>query len=76
VALHLGDIVEVKKTKRRGKIDVVNVNEGQEHYWRVWYSDGSGTPLEIVKNEEDVILIACPHTDGSPGLIPKRGIMD
>jgi len=73
--LHLGDIVEDIATNRRGTIDVINVNDGQENYWRVWFSDGQKPPLGIFKDESELRLITCPHTDSGPGFVPERRTM-
>ncbi len=78
--LHLGDIVEEIATKRRGKIENMSINHdanGQEtvNYWRAYFEDGVQPLLGIIKDEAELRLVTCPHTEGEPGFAPARSIM-
>lgn len=72
--LHGGDTVEEIATKRQGKIDGVS---DTPPYWRVHFSDGKDPVLQIFKDENELRLIKCPHTEsGKPGVYPAHGIME
>ena len=84
VGLHLGDIVEDVASKRRGKIDNMSLNYGQQgqvvsvNYWRIFFDDGKQPLLQIVKERSGIRLVRCPHDEDSGGLrfVPERRIMD
>ena len=60
MALHVGDIVEVIATKRRGTIDFICMTgtkrKPKPYYWRVIFLEGTTMKFAMFKNESELRL--------------------
>jgi hypothetical protein len=75
--LHIGDIVEVKATKRQGQLNEAPRTQVKTDVlrWRVYFIDGGNPPMKYFTNESDLILLSCPHSaDEQSRVVPERGI--
>jgi hypothetical protein len=78
--LHNEDTVEEIATGRQGKIDSIGAEGIPGHQipnlWRVCFSDGKVQSLKYFKNEAELRLITCPHSEPEPGFYPERPLVD